>query len=146
MAATTNMKTKFLLSLLALNGLLCASSASASTGSPSDNYHQSQISQTISALIGLSADDRILLELAIDRALIAQAAPGNQPPLPMITAGVPLPVPPPQPVIRGRTAKPTPPPSQQSIGQHRRQLPNDPPQQPSPPSDTPPETNTKVRG
>jgi hypothetical protein len=66
------MKTKLLLMLLALNGvLLGANSASASTVAPTENIHNiANLSQTISELIGF--DGHNLVELAINRALLAQ--------------------------------------------------------------------------
>jgi hypothetical protein len=135
------MTAKFLLTLLVLNGLWCASASASTLSSSSPTPRLARISNTISALIGLDPEDRFLVDLAIDRALVAQADPGNPPRQYPITAGVPLPVPPRQPTIRGRTTKLTPLPSQQSIGQSRRNSPNVPPQQPSSPTDNPPETN-----
>jgi hypothetical protein len=66
------MKTKLLLMLLALNGfLLGANSAAASTVAPTENAHNiANLSQTISELIDF--DGHNLVELAINRALLAK--------------------------------------------------------------------------
>jgi hypothetical protein len=66
------MKTKLLLMLLALNGvLLGTNSASASTVAPTENTHNiASLSQTISDLIDF--DGHNLVELAINRALLAK--------------------------------------------------------------------------
>ena len=82
------MKTKFLLTLLTLTGLLLsANSVFASTGSTPDRDRSiTNLSQTIAKLIDL--DNRNLVELAIDRALLAQQI--NEPNIPTpVTAGVP---------------------------------------------------------
>jgi hypothetical protein len=82
------MKTKFLLTLLTLTGLLLsANSVFAATGStPDRDLSITNLSQTIAELIDL--DDLNLVELAIDRALLAQQV--NEPKIPTpVTAGVP---------------------------------------------------------
>lgn len=99
------MKTKFFLVLLTLNGLFwglnCVSaSATSLTGS------NRPLSHTIAKLIDFDAHS--LVELAIDRALIAQQVNDNKIPH-LVTAGVPkLNVDPidKQPTVRGRVAKP----------------------------------------
>jgi hypothetical protein len=66
------MKTKFLLTLLALNGLMFgANRASAATESPTIDRHLT-IDQKIATLIDLDPEHYSLMKLAIDRALIAQ--------------------------------------------------------------------------
>jgi hypothetical protein len=89
------MKTKSLLMLLALTGLnwgINGTSASSTVVPTSIDRHPA-LSRSISELIGLDRDTHSLLELAIDRALIAQKVNGSEqePRL----AGAPLPVPPP---------------------------------------------------
>jgi hypothetical protein len=62
------MKTKFLLTLLALNSLLLGStSVSAAT-----NPDVANLSRTISNLVDLGSDSHSLMEAAINRALLAQ--------------------------------------------------------------------------
>ena len=82
------MKTKFLLTLLTLTGLLLsANSVFAATGSTPDRDRSiTNLSQTIAKLI--DSDNRNLVEIAIDRALLAQQI--NDPKiLNYVTAGVP---------------------------------------------------------
>jgi hypothetical protein len=111
-------KTKFVLTLLALNGLLVGTnSASASTGSPAELDRQiTNFSQTISELVGFDRAAQSLLISAIDRALIAQKVNVNV--LPLVTAGVPISPTDPRrtnkaPTIIGEIATP----SDRSIGQ-----------------------------
>jgi hypothetical protein len=62
------MKTRFLLTLLALNSLLLGStSVSAAT-----NPDVANLSRTISSLVDLGSDSHSLMEAAINRALLAQ--------------------------------------------------------------------------
>jgi hypothetical protein len=83
------MKTKFLLMLITLSGLCWGTnSAAANVLATTSDRNSAQLSQTISHIIGLGQDTHSLVELAIDRALIAQAV--NQPPAMPRTAGVPL--------------------------------------------------------
>jgi hypothetical protein len=82
------MKAKFLLTLLTLTGLLLsANGVFAATGStPDRSLRITNLSQTIAKLIDL--EDRSLVELAIDRALLAQQV--NEPQITTpVTAGVP---------------------------------------------------------
>ena len=82
------MKTKFVLTLLAMTGIfISANSAVATTISPPERDNTiTNISQTIANLIHLEARD--LVELAIDRALLARQV--NEPKIPtLVTAGVP---------------------------------------------------------
>jgi hypothetical protein len=82
------MKTKFLLTLLAMTGIFIgANSAFANTVStPERDRSITNLSQTIANLIHL--EDRDLVELAIDRALLAQQV--NEPKITNpVTAGVP---------------------------------------------------------
>jgi hypothetical protein len=107
------MKTKFLLVLLALNGMYWgANSASAYTTNGTQST--AHLSQTMAELIGFDRDTYSLIEVAIDRALIAQ---GNGAPIQPTTAGVPIPTnaspTKKQPEIRGKVAVPT----QPAIGQ-----------------------------
>jgi hypothetical protein len=111
------MKTNLLLIFLTLTGLcLGANSAAASPSTTArSNTH---LSQTIAELIGFDRDTYSLIEVAIDRALIAQTV--NQP----TTAGVPVPKPdvtPPkkQPEVMGKVAVP----SQPAIGQTKTKKP-----------------------
>ncbi len=68
------MKTKLFLMLFALNGLLLgANSASAASASPS----VASLSHTISNLVDLDADAQSLVELAINRALLAKSVKDN---------------------------------------------------------------------
>jgi hypothetical protein len=71
------MKTKFLLTLLALNGLvLSAGNASAVTVSVGqNNLNISSLSHTIGELANLDPDSHSLIESAIHRALMAKAIP-----------------------------------------------------------------------
>ena len=118
-------KTKFVLTLLALNGLLVGTnSASASTGSPLELDRQiANLSQTMAELIGFDRAAQSLLMSAIDRALIAQKVNVNV--LPIVTAGVPL-----LPTDPRRTDKiPT---SDRSIGQTKIDKTTSPQPQPSP--------------
>jgi hypothetical protein len=107
------MKTKLLLIFLALTGL-CWGANSASAYTPTATRSTADLSQTMAELIGFDRDTYSLIEVAIDRALIAQA---NGAPLRPTTAGVPLPTNPPkkQPEIRGKVSIP----SQPAIGQTR---------------------------
>jgi hypothetical protein len=100
------MKTKFLLMLIALNGLVWGVNGASATLSTS--HDTARLSQTIAGLVGLDRDTHSLVELAIDRALIAQSV--NQPPVTSPrTAGVPIAAPTPQPTrIDGKVAVPNP--------------------------------------
>ena len=104
------MKTKFLLTLLALTGLLLgANSASASTES---SHNIASLSQKISALIDLDPTAQSLVNLAIDRALIAQNKDSNKTPADAngetvrTTGAIEPGATNKQPTIRGRVAKP----------------------------------------
>jgi hypothetical protein len=82
------MKTKFLLTLLAMTGILISANNAVATtiSTPERDRSITNLSQTIANLINL--DDRNLVELAIDRALLAQQV--NEPKIPNpVTAGVP---------------------------------------------------------
>lgn len=106
------MKTKFFLMLLALTGLCwSANSASATLAPKPTDRVNANLSQTMAELIGFDRDTYSLVEMAIDRALIAQQV--NVVPLPQIrTAGVPVAKPPEahpsdkKPEIVGETAAP----------------------------------------
>jgi hypothetical protein len=107
------MKTKLLLMLLTITGMgWSANTASAYT--PTSAPSNTHLSQTMAALIGFDRDTYSLLEVAIDRALIAQS---NGVPIQPTTAGVPIPTnaspTKKQPEIRGQVAVPT----QPAIGQ-----------------------------
>jgi hypothetical protein len=73
------MKTKFLLALLALNGLLWgANSTSAYAAAPTATSHNiANLSRTIADSIDLGGDYHSLMELAIDRALLAKGEKGG---------------------------------------------------------------------
>ena len=109
------MKAQFLLMLITLNGLLlCANSASATAVAPRTADRQiADLSKTIAKLIDF--DDRSLVELAINRALLAQNKDTNKT-NPVDTNGEPVrrtgaiesnhtdr-----EPVVRGRVANPKP--------------------------------------
>ena len=96
------MKTKFLLTLLAVNGLLLsANSASAYSVSEPEIHHDiPSLSRTISKSIDLGSDYYSLVNIAIDRALIAQQVKDINMPV-LVTAGVPR-----LPMVRGRMIKP----------------------------------------
>jgi hypothetical protein len=81
------MKTKFLLTLLAMTGILISANSSvADTISTPERDRINNLSQTIANLIHL--EERDLVELAIDRALLAQQV--NEPKITTpVTAGVP---------------------------------------------------------
>ncbi len=103
------MKTKSLLMLLALTGIhwsINATAASSTVAPTSIDLHPA-LSHSISELVGLDRDTHSLLELAIDRALIAQQVNGGKQE-PQITAGSPAPVP--QPPV-GVSVPVTPPPT-----------------------------------
>jgi hypothetical protein len=105
------MKTKLFLMLFALNGLLLgANSASAAQSSQS----VSSLSHTISNLVDLDADAQSLVELAINRALLAKSVKDNDKNLrigqQIINGHVANPDPkPPEPIINGRVVNPKPP-------------------------------------
>jgi hypothetical protein len=99
------MKTKFLLTLLTLNGLFWGIN-SVSASAPSLTHSNRPLSHTIAEIIDL--DVHSLVELAIDRALIAQQVNDNKIPHP-VTAGVPkadVSQTDKQPTVRGRVANP----------------------------------------
>lgn len=100
------MKTKFFLTLLALNGLLLgANSVSATTVSTATSAQNiTNLSQTIANLIDVT--DRGLVEVAINRALLAQGSSDNKKPNP--AGGMPIRQPniDRQPIINGRIANP----------------------------------------
>jgi hypothetical protein len=106
------MKARFFLGLLAFNGLfLAANSASANSGSTGENRHDiTQLSRIISELVKFAPDSHSLVEMAINRALIAQQA-GE--PAPQPAGGISAPNftsdPQPQPIINGKIANPNPP-------------------------------------
>jgi hypothetical protein len=80
------MSAKFLLALITFNGL--CSVFAATSAPPASAHNIPQLSQKIAELIDI--DDRHLVELAIDRALLAQKVNEVQVPIPQIvTAGVP---------------------------------------------------------
>ncbi|WP_310482650.1 hypothetical protein [Chamaesiphon sp. VAR_48_metabat_403] len=83
------MKTKFLLTLLAMTGVfISANSAVATTKfTPERDRSITNLSQTIANLINL--EERDLVELAIDRALLAQQVNEPKIPTPIVTAGLP---------------------------------------------------------
>ncbi len=89
------MKTKSVLMLLALTGLNWGinGTAASSTVAPTSIDRYPALSHSISELVGLDRDTHSLLELAIERALIAQKVNGSEHEL--LLAGAPLPVPPP---------------------------------------------------
>jgi hypothetical protein len=93
------MKTKFLLVLIALNGLLLgANSASAATVVKTEsNQNAASLSHTISELIDLDANNHSLVESAINRALIAKSIQVNE------KGGSNYQ----QPIINGRIVKPS---------------------------------------
>ncbi|PSB57899.1 hypothetical protein C7B77_06665 [Chamaesiphon polymorphus CCALA 037] len=108
------MKTKFFLMLLAVSGLCwSANSASAVMVTPTIAERQNaNLSRTMAELIGFDRDTYSLIEMAVDRALIAQQV--NVVPLPQIrTAGVPVAKPPEasqidkKPLIGGKWEAPT---------------------------------------
>jgi hypothetical protein len=94
--------TKFLLTLLAVNGLLLSpNSASAySVSEPEIRHDIPSLSRTIAESIDLGGDYHSLISIAIDRALIAQQVKDIHIPHP-VTAGVPMPQ-----MVRGQMAKP----------------------------------------
>jgi hypothetical protein len=108
------MKARFFLALLAFNGLVFATnSASAFTRSSTNNPHDTaDLSRSISKIVNLNSDTYSLIEMAIDRALLAQAASDKTAPMPP-TAGIPAPNqvkdPQPQPIVNGKIANPNPP-------------------------------------
>lgn len=81
------MKTKLLLMLVVLTGIGWNEN-SASAYTPTAARSNTHLSQTMAELIGFDRDTYSLIEVAIDRALIAQ---GNGAPIPPTTAGVPIP-------------------------------------------------------
>jgi hypothetical protein len=102
------MKNKLLLMLLALTGLSWGANRAAAYPSPATRSN-THLSQTIAELIGFDRDTYSLLEVAIDRALIAQTV--NDGANERRTAGVPVAKPdvtPPkkQPEIIGKVAVP----------------------------------------
>lgn len=93
------MKTKFLLVLIALNGLLLgANSTSAATIAKAEsNQNAASLSHTISELIDLDANTHSLVESAINRALIAKSIEVNEKGRSNYQ----------QPIINGRIVKPS---------------------------------------
>jgi hypothetical protein len=141
-----NMKTKFLLMLIALNGLVWGVNSASAYTLPTD-HDTARLSQTISGLVGFDRDTHSLVALAIDRALLAQVV--NQPPVTSPrTAGVPLAPPQPTRIDGQQVTAPNPQSTQTpyttgkmgvpapSIGQTRVNKPKKPKTQPSasPPS------------
>jgi hypothetical protein len=100
------MKTKFLLVLLTLTGLLLGTnSAFAATGSlPEHSQNITNLSQRIAKSIDLNGDYRSLIESAIDRALLAKGE-KTSPTQPNIAVGEPYPN---GPIINGKIAQPKP--------------------------------------
>jgi hypothetical protein len=99
------MKTKFLLTLLTLNGLFWGVNCVSASATSQTESHRT-LSHTIAKLIDVDAHN--LVELAIDRALIAQQVNDNKMPNP-VTAGVPsvdVGLANKQHPVRGRVAKP----------------------------------------
>jgi hypothetical protein len=101
------MKTKFLLTLLALNGLFFgATSASAYTVAPIEHdYNISNLSRTISESIDLNRDYYSLIELAIDRALLAKGDKNSETVDPIPAGGISVQTDP-KPIINGKVANP----------------------------------------
>ncbi len=133
------MKTKFLLMLIALNGLVWGVNGASAYALPTD-HDTARLSQTISGLVGFDRDTHSLVALAIDRALIAQAVnqPGANSPRTAGSPAVPQPTQPAgkvtetkpkatkTPEITGKVAAPNP-----SIGQTKVKKPKKPKPQPS---------------
>jgi hypothetical protein len=92
------MKTKLFLMLFALNGLLLGANSASATPA---NQSVSSLSHTISNLVDLDADAQILLESAINRALLAK----NDKELRIGQQTIPKPA---EPIINGRVANPKP--------------------------------------
>ncbi|AFY91329.1 hypothetical protein [Chamaesiphon minutus] len=103
------MKTKFLLALLTLTGLLLgANSAFAATGSTPENSQQiTNLSRTIAKSIDLDGNYDNLIELAINRALLAKGETESiavgEPNGPIVNGIV---VKPTRPIINGRFVNP----------------------------------------
>jgi hypothetical protein len=98
------MKTKFLLTLLSVGGLLVsASSAFAYSPSP-DRAEIANLSQKISELVELDGDAQSLVEMAIDRALLAQAGNSTRSAQPIVNGKVINPNP--GPIINGKVINP----------------------------------------
>jgi hypothetical protein len=156
------MKARFFLALLAVNGLVfAANSASAFTRSSTDNPHDAaDLSRSISKIVNLKPDTHSLIEMAIDRALLAQAASDQTAPMPP-TAGIPAPNqtkdPQPQPIVNGKIANPNQPKTKPRVmpiskrpkpilGQKVKNTSSDAPQAPQlctdRPAPTPPATQT----
>lgn len=97
------MKTKFLLTLLTLTGLLLGTSSTfAATGSSTENSQKiANLSQDISKSIDLNGDYQNLIESAINRALLAKGEKVNHPEQPSIAVGEPN-----GPIINGKVANP----------------------------------------
>ena len=111
------MKTKFLLALLTCNGLLFSTnSAFATTGLTSQNSQQiTALSQNISKSIDLTADYQNLVELAINRALLAKGERSDRQPIdPQAAGGIKAPTSQ-QPITNGRVAYPRSQPSRKPI-------------------------------
>ncbi len=108
------MKTKFFLTLLAINSLfLGGNSALAATTSPTaTNQNISNLSHTISTLVDLEQDSHSLVESAINRALLAKTpanTEGSAPGQPIVNGIIANPHPQtPPPFINGRIANPHP--------------------------------------
>jgi hypothetical protein len=110
------MKTKLLLALLTLTGLLLGTNSAfaATTGASTENSQQiTNLSQTISKSIDLGGDYQNLLESAISRALLAKGEPANSSVQPNIAVGEPngpivngIIVKPDRPIINGRYVNP----------------------------------------
>ncbi|PSB57900.1 hypothetical protein [Chamaesiphon polymorphus] len=103
------MKTKFLLALLTLTGLLMgANGAVAATGASTENSQQiTNLSRTIAKSIDLDGNYDNLIELAINRALLAQGEKNGiavgEPNGPIVNGII---VNPHRPIINGRYANP----------------------------------------
>jgi hypothetical protein len=104
------MKTKFLLTLLAFNGLLFGTNSAfaATPASIGNNQYSANLSQTIAKSIDLDGSYHSLIESAIDRALLAQNQDTSNKER-VIRGKVAAPNP--HPIINGKIAQPTPSPS-----------------------------------
>lgn len=99
------MKTKFLLTLLALTGLCLGTNSAVAATTTADASNIDRLSQTISQLIDLDPATHNLVAFAIDRALLAQRDRDRQPTRPNVAGGEPVVT---APIISGRIAQPQP--------------------------------------
>ncbi len=133
------MKTKFLLALLAINSFFLGSNSASATSTNAVTTHPdiANLSRTISDLVDLDSDSHSLMELAINRALLAQKQTSSTPNQPLIN-GISTPA-----IINGKIANPYQPPliNGKIVNPYQSPLINGIIANPNPEPPTPPSSN-----